>query len=606
MDRQGTETRRRLGVWPIAALLGIVVTMSAARTTIGRCKQGPGTGAWRALALHGAVAFGLVAGLAQPAAAARVHVRARSHMQLQAVARPNGAQIRGSLRDQRGDPIAGAAVAVHTVDGEGRGAPRSQLAVTAADGSFAVSVPAPAEDGAPNAIHAEATYAGDASHGEAQAELLADLGKAAAQVQVTLASSRWNLGGQAWSVTATVRSDGEALPALPLALRIDGKQVLEMRTDSTGAAQASLAVSAVGGPGNHRATVELAPTDRLNGAADEVRFSVVDTVDVELQVQPSREGQACGSDDWCLTGTARRHGEAHVHGNAAVTIYADKQIIGTLVTDDLGRFAAVLRSEALERYAHAYKVEIAAQVAGGRPFVDDGWSPVLTLELPQGPAWREWLAAGAVAALLVGAGLRALWRRRQERLLRRELEDSAAGLHGDAIVYGQQGAQESVRLSGTVRHGETGRPMAAEIWLERGDMRVDVPCPQGQFLLESVAEGAWTLRLRAADHELLSADMQVPHDGRYDGCTLQPTSCRAVVRGSLAEAVRKASGRGVDWGRETPRQVEPRWARHLRRGHMEVRDAVRVSERALYGQRTDEQLVVDVKDALGRVEEAQK
>ncbi|MBI5607480.1 MAG: hypothetical protein HY902_01215 [Deltaproteobacteria bacterium] len=551
-----------------------------------------------------AMGFAVAWAGAATARAARVHVRARSHLQLQAVARPNGAQVRGSLRDQRGDPIGGAAVAVHTVDGEGRGAPRSQLAVTAADGSFAVAVPG--QEGATTSIHAEATYAGDASHGEAQAELLADLGKAAALVKVTLASSRWQLAGPAWSVTATARSDGEALPALPLALRIDGKQVLEMRTDASGTAQASLAVAALGGLGNHRASVELAPTDRLNGADDEVRFAVVDTVDVQLQVQAGREGQACGSDDWCLTGTARRHGEPKPHSNAAVTIYADKQIIGTLVTDELGRFAAVLRSEALERYAHAGKIEIAAQVAGGRPFVDDGWSPVLPLELPQGPAWREWLAAGAVAFLLIGAGLRALWRRRQERLLRRELEDSAAGLHGDAIVYGRQGALESRKLSGSVRHGETGRPVAAEIWLERGDQRVDVPCPQGHFALEAAPDGAWTLRLRAADHELLTAEVLVPHDGRYDGCTLQPTSCRAVVRGSLAEAVRKASGRGVDWGRETPRQVEPRWARHLRRGHLEVREAVRTSERALYGQRTDEKVVVDVKDALGRVEEAQK
>ncbi len=593
-------------MWPIAALLGIVVSMSAVRGTIGRHSQGIRPRIWRGLAAQVAVAIGLAAALSQPARAARVHVRARSHLQLQAVARPSGAQIRGNLRDQRGDPIGGAAVAVHTVDGEGRGAPRSQLAVTAVDGSFAVSVPSPSGDGAAQSIHAEATYAGDASHGEAQAELMADLGKAAAQVKVTLASTRWNRAGPAWSVTANATSDGEVLPAVPLALRIDGKQVLEMRTDSTGTAQASLAVGSVGGLGNHVATVELAPTDRLNGALDEVRFSLVDAVDVQIQVQPGREGQACGSDDWCLSGTARRQGEARPHGTAAVTIYADKQIIGTLVTDEQGRFAAVLRSEALERYARAGKVEIAAQVAGGRPFVDDGWSPVLSLALPQGPAWREWLAAGAVGLLLLGAGLRALWRQRQARLLRRELEDSAAGLHGDAIVFGQQSAQPSFRLSGSVRHGETGRWMGAEIWLERGDLRVDVPCPQGQFALDALAEGDWTLRVRAADHELLSAELQMPHDGRYEGCTLQPTSCRAVVRGSLAEAVRKASGRGVDWGRETPRQVEPRWARYLRRGHLEVREAVRVSERALYGQRTDEQLVVDVKDALGRVEEAQK
>ncbi len=538
--------------------------------------------------------------------AARVHVRARSQLQLQVQARPRGVQVSGVLRDQRGDPIAGAAVALHTVDDEGRGPPRSHLGVTSPDGAFAVLMGGAAEEDPPSEIRVEADFAGDANHGDAHAELTADLGKAPAELVIVLPTSRWTLGRGAWSMVATAQSGGEPLAAVALSLRIDGRQVLELRTDASGKAQASLPLAGIDGLGNHRVAVELAPTERVNGAQAQAMFAIIDAVDVRVQARPGREGETCGADDWCLSGTARRYGSGQAHADAAVTIYADRQIIGTLVSDEQGRFAAVLRSEALEHYAKGSEVEVAAQVAGGRPFVDDGWSDVFKLQLPRGPAWREWLAAAAVAALVLGALLRALWQRRQAKLRSRELEESAAGLRGDAIVYGRQGDQLSTRLAGTVLHGETGRPMPAELWLLRGDVRVDILSDFGSFANDSSPHGAWTLHVRAADHELLTAELQVPHDGRFDGCILQPVSCRAVVRGNLAEAVRKASGRGVDWGRETPRQVEPRWARHLRRGQLEVREAVRVSERALYGERTDAGVVGEVKDALGRVEEAQK
>jgi hypothetical protein len=61
----------------------------------------------------------------------------------------------------------------------------------------------------------------------------------------------------------------------------------------------------------------------------------------------------------------------------------------------------------------------------------------------------------------------------------------------------------------------------------------------------------------------------------------------------------------VDWTRETPRDVEPRVTGAIRRGHGDLRDAVRKVERALYGRRTDADAAEAAQSALRRVEDAQ-
>lgn len=80
-------------------------------------------------------------------------------------------------------------------------------------------------------------------------------------------------------------------------------------------------------------------------------------------------------------------------------------------------------------------------------------------------------------------------------------------------------------------------------------------------------------------------ELQIPHDGTYDGCEFLPTSTRAAVRGALSASVGEASGRPIDWGRETPRTAEPRWLAARRRGHVRIRAAVRAVEDAIYGRR---------------------
>lgn len=545
---------------------------------------------------------------AQQAQGARIHVRSRTTLTVTVSAGPDGPQAEGRLVDARAMALSGAAVAAHFVGEFGRGSPRSVSATTDSEGRFRVLLVTDAAVPLSGEIHVEAEFAGDAAHGEARAEATADLAKAQPTLELDLPTRRWSWSAAEWTATVTARVGNQPVASAPIQLAIDGRDVLLLRTDAKGQATARLPLTAVGGLGHHQVSAGIAATEARNEAKGQDFFDLYGAIDVAVEVKAGAAGGRCGPDDFCLEGKATVAGPLHPEALplAAVMLYGDKQVIGNLVTDGDGRFAAVLRGEALQKYAKKGSLQLVVQVAAGRPWLDDGWSDVIPLQLAAPGAWQEWVAAVSLAAALAALTIRAVWRRWRRNQAELERQDHEAGLPTDALVPSSRRGEPSLCLRGVVLHGETAQPVAAQLVLTRADTFLEVPVQDGHFEVLQVPPGSWFLHVACVDHEPLRLELEFPHDGRLNGCTLLPSSCRAVVRGTLSAALRKASGRGVDWSKETPRLVEPRWARHLRRGHLELREAVRAAERALYGRSARVETVQEVRAAITKVEEAQK
>lgn len=252
-------------------------------------------------------------------------------------------------------------------------------------------------------------------------------------------------------------------------------------------------------------------------------------------------------------------------------------------------------------------VGLVAKAQVPEPWHETGWSPVLSLEIPPPPELSGWLYGSALLVALAAFAWQR-WRvRRRELALAAWREAASAGLP-EAQVRSVVDAQPSNRLRGRVVHGETGRACPAQFVLQsREDAArvLHIAVEDGHFDLTDLPPGRYIWQVRAEEHMDLEVALELPHDGTYDGCELLPPSCRAVVRGTFGARVRSWTQQPVDWTRETPRDVEPRVTTAIRRGHADLRDAVRKVERALYGRRTDRDAAEAAQSALGRVEDAQ-
>lgn len=548
---------------------------------------------------------------ARPAAAARLQLRVRTELTVGWSLRDGGLRLSGRLVDAAGRGVADAAVVVAAVVEGGERAVTS--AVTDAEGAWSCQ-PDLAAQVVGTSVHVEAEYAGDASRGEARAEASFDVAKPRTQLQLLQPQRRWSSAGPPWSLrleAQTLRSDGQvAAPVVggEVALQLDGKAWMVLRSDARGQVSAQRPVPALGALGPHRLSARLLEAPGYNGAVLHWTVEAAAALEVRLEATAGRADDGpCGEDDWCVQGRVTLAGSGAAVNNAAVALFAAQRQLGALTSDADGRFAAVLRGDALRQLLRSERIAVVAQASVGQPWIDSGWSEVLALELPPPPRWGEWVGGAALALLAVAALVRRLLRQRRQADQLRKAEAAQAGLPAENFVAGPAQLQASRALRGAVFHGESGRPSAARLSLaSAGQAPLTIPCEHGRFSIDGLADGGYTLTVELAEHEPLRLDLAVPHDGAFDGCELRPASCRAVVRGSLSTALRRLTGAGIDWGRETPRLVEPRWAQHSRRGRLEIRDAVRTSERALYGPHTPPELVDEVRQSIARVDEVQR
>ena len=539
--------------------------------------------------------------------AARIQVRARTTLVVQLAGEGSDVVVRGALRDQRGQPVPAVAIAVHIVSDGSHLTP--QTVYTANDGGWVARAPR-ADFGAGTLLHAEASFTGDAVHGEAQAETTVDLARAQPVLTLRHPQRRWTTAADAYVVELTADVRGMAVPGLALYVTIDDRPVATLSTDAQGQTKLSVPVAVIGARGLHRVRAASAATVLRNASELQWPLELFAAIDVTFAVTAGDDTTAaCPVGDWCVRGQATLHelGKTVGLARAVVQLYAERQAIGTLTTGDDGTYAGVIHPSALAAFAGRQSVQLVAHVAANQPWTEAGWSDIVDVTLPQ-PGW--WLEAGSVACLLLAVLLlvvRAVRRRRSDAALELQEEATLAGLPSTTLVEGALQGAPCFGLRAQVLHGEHGRPLPCSAVLTHADgAHTLLDGSMGLLVVDALAPGNYRLSIQGDEHQPLVLDVEVPHNGRLVGCKLLPRSCRAVVRGSFALAVRRHTGLAVDWARETPRQTEPRWAGQLRRGRNEVRHAVRAVEAALYGRKTDTTKIAQAESALARVDEAQK
>lgn len=549
--------------------------------------------------------------LSQPALALRIQLRARTELSLQATQDATGLRVNGRLVDSRGTAVDHAHVQIQAVTGPGGLLPLA--AQTDAEGWFHALLPHDQLEAAVDLVHLEARFAGDPRLGEATAEQTVDLRKLESVLDVQVPAGPVLADGPPLDVQLEARSGELPISAAQVQVLVDGRQVVVVQTAGDGSAVASIPLAQIGGGGSHTIQARLAPSEQFNDASAVAHVDVRVALSVDLHVTPGVAGQSCGAGDWCLEGSVHALTANGPQGaaDATVHLHADKHLLGNLVTHQDGRFAGVLRGPFVASLFAPGPVGLVARALSPAPFTEPGWSPIAVLDVPPPPELSGWFY-GVPVLLLVAATVLQRWRaRRRERSLLVRSEATLAGLPSEAVRRVGEIALPSCTLRGRVLHGETGRPAPAHLELKSQDAAVATPIwsvqsADGPFDSGELPVGRYILSVHCAEHEPLRLPVDLPHDGTFDGCELLPSSCRAIVRGSFAASVRRWTGRGVDWGSETPRDVEPRWTGAVRRGHGEVREAVRRVDRALYGARTESAVALSTRQAIDRVDEVQR
>lgn len=560
---------------------------------------------------------------ASQVAALRLQVQARTRLEVHAEQVAGELRLRGRLIDVRGAGVGRAAVAVQplgvAMPTQADPAPLALTVRTDDAGRFEAVFSRLLLPSDRELVRIESRFAGDPSHASCDTALDVRLGQAAARVELTAEPSRLTTATPSTRVELHATVGNLPLAGRTVALAIDQRHERYVVLDEDGRADVLLPTTALLPRGVHEVVATLPASADVAAAQVSLSIEVLAALQVswELLAPDGADGAAdgrsdqaaCGPELRCLRGRVTladgAGGTAGVAG-AQVTIHAEKQRLGGVVSDADGRFSVRLRLDVLAELLPAGPVGLVAEAALAEPWVSPGWSEVIAIDIPA-PISRAELIYGAILALLLlGVAVRLVLERWRQRRDARALAQAEAGLPAVTMQAGQ--GDQDLRLRGHVLDGENRRPLAAVVRIEGGAIegaQTVATGAAGEFDFGVLVAGRWQLHVEAAGHQRLSLELLLPHDGAFDGCVLLPASLRAVVRHALSGRVAEASGRGVDWSFETPRTAEPRWLAGRRRGHARIRSAVIAAESAIYGKQIDGTIVRTVEVALDAADEGE-
>ncbi len=568
-----------------------------------------------ALVLTACAGLGLAL-VATEAEAARLRVQARTRLELALEQVEGRVEVHGHLRDSLGRGIKDATVVVSIRANEegnavqsGQAEPQAgaEAAVrTGGEGAFrhAVSrllLPAGEQ------LRVGAVFAGDPRLAGSEASAQLTPGQAPVRLRLRVQPEAPATDDGTLTVEVDAAVGGVPVAGATATLEVDGRHAALLHLDDAGSAAVALGPALWRRPGARELRLVLPPTEQTA----ETTFTLTVPVTLALRVEldalgGAGEAVACADDRVCLRGRvlAWREGADPVPAPAAqVVLHGGGARLGEVTTDQEGRFAAHLRHDALQELFGPGPLGLVAEAALDEPWCAPAFSPVIAVDVPPptSPVALAYpsLLAALLLVLAVRAGRRAWLRRRG---IDAEVQ-IAAGVRLDALRPGTGHELDAVR--GKVLDGEHGRPLAARVLLEAGGQVLrDVQTADGAFEWRAVPAGTFVLRVEAAGHQALALEVALPHDGALDGCTLLPTSLRALLRHALSRRIAQATGRALDWARETPRSAEARWLGARRRGHVASRAAVQATEVALYGPRADDAAIGVAEQALQRADEA--
>ncbi|MGM0578280.1 MAG: carboxypeptidase regulatory-like domain-containing protein [Myxococcota bacterium] len=498
-----------------------------------------------------------------------VRVRARSDLEVRATKRQAGLALTGTLRDDRGRPLARQAVHAEV---EGL-APRSLL--TGQRGRFELLVGA--EDALALArevgerVEWTLSYEGTASWGPITARGELDLEREPTWLTVEVDPPVASLDRESVAIRVGVHAGDDALGQVPVRVRVadgpelvgesdeDGRVVFLVRPDTLGRA----------GPLDIQARWE----GDLHHAPARAEASLTVLRPTRITLRVGREGGPrtgryrfsgrLSDDRGAVAGATVALVTRSAGGSGGDDALRTRTVS---LTDDQGVFLAAIQARELTApEPSTIEVRAVHQPSGGVRAPVRSRPARIPVPGPPGVPFAWYLASIAagmgVILLLVAVRMRfweeigaawARWRRRQRV--------PAAGPAAAPPLVVADASGEDLRpdwIAGRVVDAHTGRPVpGAAVTLARsGTVAQRLTAERdGAFAAGPLGEGRWTVRLEALGHLERARAVDVPHDGRLDGATFALVSLRSRIRDVFAAALRRFDG-SLRWGLDTPAEA---------------------------------------------------
>jgi len=526
-----------------------------------------------------AAAFAAAPASAQPT----VRVRAETRIELQVV-RGRPPQVSATLRDDRGNALAGRDLRIRIAHPDGR---HIDAHTGRTDGDGRVGATFEVE---PGTYQIEARFGGEDSYTERTVSQRVDLERA--HVRLALAPERGrldhlNLDEPVHPVRVRVESEAGGAG---LDVRIEnelGDRLAEGRTGADSTVRLELHSDALGAPAAGRLVVRTQGDAERAEAQTEVPVVRYRPTTLTLTVTPEsveagravRVEGALGTSEGPLP-------------RKAIGIFAGGEHVETVLTDGNGELARDLVLSANEG-----DVSLEARFDGDAPWRPDARSEPQTVRIePRGSTPLPWLLLPIGVCTIV---LVALWWRGRRRAPESAADRASRLPAPPGIVLGAPStAREPGRrdVGGLVLDADEADPLVgAHVTLSRGeDTRTTRAGADGRFELKEIPDGRWVLRVEHEGYEGRDADVEIPHRGRLAGLEVRLRSLRQIALRRYAPLAEALAPSRRWWAFWTPRELASRASRGVR---SDVEDLTQDVEEAAYGAAPPRP---DDVDAIGR------
>ena len=459
-----------------------------------------------------------------------VHVRAETRIEL-VERRGDPALLRGSLRDDLGEPLPRRDVTIEVIDSAGTGHLR-EVVRTGPDGAFQLAVP-----GELTSYRARARFAGDDTHDPVAVERRFDRRRAGVHLALDV-GGRTRLDLDADDHEVTVRAECEAGVAdLPVELLDEADRPLASgRTGADGRWTIRLPSAAFGNPGVGRLVARTPGDSRRSEARTELpivryRRTRLSLTSSSARVRPGETVE--------LRGTLRDSAGPLPRRGVGIFRGADHQ--ATVLTDTRGAFRWTTQLEASATESLVFRARFDSDSPGHGSSES---APVVLAA--DGLASVRW----AWSLLPLGLCAAALWwlRRRDPRVHPPTLLRPTAG-----VSLGERSrGRRSRRLGGRLLDARDDSPLAGTLLLEGPEPARHAVGP-ASFSLE-LAEGAWTATFEAEGRAPVTERFTVPHDGRWDRIEVHLETWRARALAAFRGWMRRRAP-DLPWRERTIREL---------------------------------------------------